>query len=194
MENGNNRQSKSSHSTENLIKSQDRILRYIHEQNKRPEVVITEVEEFLKAYKAGEEIITPEAQKMTLTTTKTKKGWLGRPKKIIESNNFCDAIGEAITNYQVGKELSYPLKWEHAFTLLDLIQRARVFGVLRNAKQQQRHSEEEILRLKEELDNLKRQYDEVSKENKMMHNIVDANTDDKNKGKGNTVVGDVGFY
>jgi hypothetical protein len=193
MENGNNKQPTSSSGAEDFLRSQEHLLRQLREQNRRPEVVISEVEEFLKAYKSGEEIITQEAQNLTATTTDYKKGWFGRQKKIVESHNFCDAIGEAIAQYQLAKELNYQLKWEKAYALLDLIQRARVFGVLRNLKQQQRHSEEETLRLREELDNLKRQYDEVIEENKIMHNVVDANTDNKSKRKGNTEVGDVGF-
>src|SRR4030066_2476985 len=161
MENGNKRQSESSNSTENLTKSQEELMRYVREENRRPEVVLTEAEEFLKSYKAGKEIITKEARNLTATTTVYKKGLFGRQKKVVKTRPFSDAIGEAFAQYQLAKELNYQYRWQKAYELVDLVQRARVFGVVLSAKQQQRKSEVEILRLKEELDNLKRRYDEV---------------------------------
>jgi hypothetical protein len=193
MENGNSRQQKSSDSKETALTHYERLMRYIKEQNKKPDVVIAEVEEFLKAYKAGEQIITAESRTMTVTTTTFKKGWFGGLKKVKETTNFCDALGDAIASYQASKELDYYLKWEHAYTLLSFIQRARTFGVILNAKQQQQDYEQEIQRLKEQIDNLKKLNDKLIAENKILHGIANGKANYKTKGKGDTEIGDVDF-
>jgi hypothetical protein len=171
----------------------ERFKQYLEESNKKNDVVILEVEEFLKAYKANEEIITPYAKTMTLTVTKVEKGWLGRPRTVTYKSNFCDALGNAIAAYQGAKELNYMLKWEHAYKLLDLVQRGRVFGAIRNAKQQQQNYEQEILRLKEQIENLKKLNDKLIAENKILHGLADVKTNSKAKGKGDGEIGDVGF-
>jgi hypothetical protein len=192
MENGDNRQPTSSNSQENSLTRNQRFLQYLDAQNRKNDVVIAEVEEFLKAYKAGEEIITSEAQNMIATITETKQGLFGRQKTVTYKKDFRDAIGGAIAAYQASTEINYKLKWEQAFELLDLIQRARVFGAIRNAKQQQQHFEEENLRLKEQVANLKKLNDKLLEENKLLHGLVDQKIKD-NKGKDNKMVGDVGY-
>jgi hypothetical protein len=164
-------------------------MRYIKEQNKKPDVVIAEVDEFLKAYKDGEQIITAEAKTMTVTTTTFKKGWFGRLKKVNATTNFCDALGDAIASYQASKEIDYYLNWGRAYQLLSLIQRARTFGVILNATQRQQNYEQEIQRLKEQIDNLKKLNGKLITENKILHGIANGKT----KGKGDTEIGDVGF-
>jgi hypothetical protein len=72
---------------------------------------------------------------------------------------------------------------------VNLVEKGRVFGAIRNAKQQQHNYEQEILRLKEQIENLKKLNDKLIAENKLLHGIAD----EKTKGKGGTEIGDVGF-
>jgi|WetSurMetagenome_2_1015567.scaffolds.fasta_scaffold376680_2 hypothetical protein len=172
MENGDNRQPKSGNSQENGLNPYYRLLQYVNEQNKRTDVVIAEVEEFLKAYKDGNIILTPEAQKLTTTTTEYRKRWIGISKKVVTSKAFCDSIGAAIAAYQVSKELNYQLKWENAYTLLDLIQRARAFGAVKDKNQQEKDYLTEIEQLKQRADSLQKLNNKLVAENKRLHNLV----------------------
>ena len=81
MENGDNKQPKSSNSTENGLTSYQQLLQSVMEKNKRTEVVINEVEAFLKAYNERSIVITPEARTFIVTFRESKKGFLGREKK-----------------------------------------------------------------------------------------------------------------
>lgn len=192
MENGDNQQPKSSDSKETDMTTYRRFSQFLRSNN-RAEVVLSEVEEFLKAYKTGEEKIDiMKAKELTATSTDVEKGWLGRPKKVIRRQIFSDALGSAIAAYQASKELNYNLMWEQAYSLLDLVQRGRVFGAIRNAKQQRQNYEQEVIRLKEQIENLEKLNDKLIAENKLLHGIADAKTGQKNNGKGDTEIGDVG--
>jgi hypothetical protein len=147
------------------------------------------VEEFLNNYKSGEEKIdTVRAKDLTVTTTIIEKNWLGRPKQVAHKTFFSDALGGAIASYQASKEVGYNFRWEAAYKLLDLVQKGRVFGAIRNAKQQRQNYEQEIARLKEQVESLKTLNDKLLAENKLLHGIADTKTKDK----GDTEIGDVG--
>ncbi len=102
----------------------------------------------------------------------SKKGWLGTQKKAINQKNFCDAIGASIAGYQVSKELSYRLKWENAYILLDLIQRARVFGVVKDKTQQERDYLGEIEQLKQRVNSLQKLNNKLVLENKRLRSLL----------------------
>ena len=96
-------------------------------------------------------------------------------KRVVTKNNYCDAIGGAITAYQVSKELNYHLKWEHAYELLDLIQRGKVYGVIKDKEKQERDYQSEIEQLKQRLDSSEKLIDKLAKENKMLRNLFPEN-------------------
>jgi hypothetical protein len=124
--------------------------------------------------------LSPEARKMTWTA-EIGKIFLGRPKKM--QRCLPDIIGCAIAVYQHNKDVSPRLRFESASELLDLIQRARAFRVIRNPKQQARAYEQEIEQLKEQINSLTDLNKKLALENKRLHNLVDN--------RGDTQVGDV---
>lgn len=146
----------------------------------RSSVVITEVEDFIKRFSNGDLVLAPEARKLTWTA-ELGKNFLGRPKKI--TRELPDIIGCAIAHYQHSKDISPPLQFQSASDLLDLIQRARAFGVIRNPKQQARAYEQEIEQLKERINSLSELNKKLKLENKTLHNLVDS--------RGGTQVGDI---
>ncbi len=172
MENGDNKQPKSSNSKENGLTPYQQLLQSVIEKNQRTEVVINEVEVFLKAYNERSIVITPEARTFVVTFKENKKGFLGREKIVVTKNNYCDAIGGAITAYQVSKELNYRLKWDNAYELLDLIQRGKVYGVIKDKEKQERDYQAEIDQLKQRLDSLQKLNDKLVIENKRLHNLI----------------------
>lgn len=148
--------------------------------------VITEVEDFIKRWTSGELIFTPETRKMAITYD-VGKNFLGMTKK--RTINLPNEIGYAITDYQLQKDLGNPrAKLEMAYNVLALIQRARAFNLIRDAKQQAREYEQEIEQLKERVNNLLKLNNELVLENKRLHNLVP----NAKKGKGDTEVGEVG--
>lgn len=184
MEDGNNRKPTSSNSKETIATL----------FKPRPSVVITEVEEFLKRYRSGEEVLTSKAEILETTFTTTKKNWLGREVKVQDTKAYCSALGYEIAIYLATKDAHPSGVWEEAYNLLDLIERARAFGALLNAKQQAFHYEQEIERLKEQVDNLRKLNKDLATENKRLGNLLpDEIKKGKNNGLGDTEVGDVGF-
>jgi hypothetical protein len=146
-------------------------------------VVIAEVEDFIKKFSGGELVLSSEARTMTWST-RIGKNFLGLQRKIKKS--FPDAFGYTIANYQIDRELSPSLRLKSAYDLLDLIQRARAWGVIKNVKQQAFAYEQEIEKLKEQIANLKSLNEKLTVENKRLHNPVPEKRNNKN-----TQVGDV---
>ena len=151
----------------------------------RPSVVIAEVEDFIKHYDSGELVLTLEAKKMTFIED-LGRNFLGLPKK--RKRPFPDCLAHAMTAYKLDKDIKPRSRLESAYDLLDLIQRGRAYGIIRDPKQQAIAYEQEIERLKEQIGNLKNLNDKLTMENKRLHNLVP----NKTKGQGDTEIGDVG--
>lgn len=148
----------------------------------RLSVVVTEVEDFIKRFTSGELVLLPEAKMMIVTTTEGKN-FLGRQKKI--KRNLNDLLGHAIAKYQHDKDVNPLNHLGSAYTVLDLIQRAHAYGVIRDVKQQSMAYEQEIERLKEQLYACMALNKKLTQENKRLHNLL------PNAKKGNTEVGDI---
>jgi hypothetical protein len=146
--------------------------------------VIAEVEDFIKRFDNGILVLSSEGKKATYWIA-TEKNWLGRFKK--QKQSLPDAIGVAVATYQKHKDMEPRLQLVKAYDLLDIIQVARAHGFVINLKQQARDYEQEIERLKEQIDNLKTLNDKLIAENKRLHNLVP----DRTKGRGDTEIGDV---
>jgi len=154
----------------------DQFLHYMAGHNNNNEVVLNEVEEFLDAYKSDSIVFTAKAQELIITITEKKKGLLGGVKDVIKQKPFCDALSSAITDYQSYKEINYELKWTHAFNLLDLVQRGKVFGAIKNKVQQETDYANEIESLNQKIDNLQKLNNKLLKENKQLHNLASHDT------------------
>lgn len=148
----------------------------------RISVVLTEVEDFITRFKNGELVLTPESKTMTITYEEGKN-WRGKPKTVTKS--YCDRLGLAIAKYQYEKDISSQTRLSAAYELLDLIQRARAFGVIRDVKQQVFQYEQQIEQLKEQITPLRTLNTKLTEENKYLHNLL------PNAKKGKTEVGDV---
>jgi hypothetical protein len=148
----------------------------------RLSVVVAEVEDFIKRFTSGELVLLPEAKTMIVTATEGKN-FLGRPKKI--TRNFNDLLGHAIAEYQLQKDVNPRIRLDSAYTVLDLIQRAHAYGVIRDTKQQAMAYEQEIERLKEQLHACRTLNNKLTQENKTLHNLL------PNAKKDDTEVGDV---
>ncbi len=153
-------------------------------------VVIAEVEDFIKRWKSGELILTPEIRNATVTSEEGKN-FLGMTKK--RTVNLPNEIGYAVATYQLQKDLKNPRETlQIAYEVLALIQRARAFGFISDPKQQAKEYEQEIERLKKQVDNLKTLNEKLTIENKRLHNLL-PNKPNKTKGKGDTEIGEVGL-
>ena len=135
---------------------------------KRQSVVILEVEDFIKRFNKGELVLSPEAKSMIMSTP-DGKNFLGRPKK--KSKSLPDLLGWAIGAYQLHKDNS-PYQLERAYEVLDIIERCRAFGFIRDAKQQAVHYEQEIEQLKQQLASLRELNNKLTLENKRLHNLL----------------------
>lgn len=135
---------------------------------KRKSVVISEVEDFIKRFDKGELVLSPEAKNMAIFKP-DGKNFLGRPKT--KSRSVPDALGWAIGAYQMNKDNS-PYKLEYAYELLDIIERCRAFGFVRDTKQQAIRYEQDIEQLKQQLASLRDLNSKLTLENKRLHNLV----------------------
>jgi hypothetical protein len=140
----------------------------------RPSVVIIEVEDFIKRFTNGELVLSPEAKNMTWTAP-IGKNFLGRPKNV--TKRLPDIIGWAVATYQLNKDAIPRSRLESAYELLDLRQRARAFGLIKNPQQQTRDYEQEIKQLKEQIASLRALNDKLTKENKRLHNLLPIGND-----------------
>lgn len=149
--------------------------------------VIAEVEDFIKRWNSGELVFTPEAKKMTITSI-VGKNFLGMTKK--RTVNLPNEIGYAIATYQLHKDLGNRVAiLDMAYGVLALIQKARVFGIIKDTKQQAKDYEQEIEQLKQQVRSLRELNEKLVKENKYLHNLMPSKT----KGKGDTEIGEVGI-
>jgi hypothetical protein len=146
-------------------------------------VVVTEVDDFIKHWTSGELIFTPETQNMTITF-KIGKNFLGMIKK--HTVNLPNEIGRAVATYQFHKDFRNPqATLESAYHVLVLVQKARAFGLIRDPKQQTREYEQEIEQLKERVNSLTELNNKLALENKRLHNLLGGNS------RGGAEVGDV---
>jgi hypothetical protein len=148
----------------------------------RNSIIISEVEEFITRFKNEELVLSPESKTMTATFDEGKN-WLGKPKRVTKP--YCDVLGMVIARYQFQKDLDSYNQFTEAYRLLDLIQRARAFGIVRDAKKQAIQYEQQIEQLKEQLANLRTLNAKLVEENKYLHNLLPKER------KGKTEVGDV---
>jgi hypothetical protein len=148
-------------------------------------VIIAEVDDFVRRFSSGELILVPEARKMIWQGTFGEKNFLGRPKLL--KKPLPDMLGYCIAIYQLAQTSNGShLVLEKAYELLDLVQRIRAYGFIRNPQQQARNYEEEIEQLKERVNSLAELNKRLVLENKRLHNLVDNNN------KGGAEVGEVG--
>jgi hypothetical protein len=145
-------------------------------------VVITEVEDFIRDFENGTQVVSPKGNKMKYWI-QVGTYWFGIPKKKYQS--FPDALGNAIADYQKFKEMKSELQLQSAFHLLDLIQLARAHHLLEDAKQETRNYLQEIEQLKKELADCRKLNNKLAQENKILHNLLPPSK------KGKTQVGDV---
>ena len=149
-------------------------------------VVIDEVEDFIKRFTARELVLLPQAQTMLVTFSEGEKDLSGRLKN--KKGYLNDLLGHAIAEYQRCKDFALPNRYDSAFAVFELIQRAHAYGVIRDVKQQTIAYEQEIERLKKQLDDCMTLNQKMALENKRLHNLV-PNFDSR---KGKTEVGNVG--
>jgi hypothetical protein len=91
---------------------------------------ITEVEDFIKSLHDGDIVILPEAKKLVFNEV-IGKTTLGRPKKVRKS--LADALAYAMAVYQAYRDVYPPsLVIQKAYECLDLIERCRTHGVIKN--------------------------------------------------------------
>lgn len=148
-------------------------------------VVITEVEDFIKRYHSGDLILTPEATKMVMIVPHGKN-ILRMTRKV--HRNFPDSLAHMIATYQLDKDHNPRDQVIIAYDLLDVIERGRAWGIIRDQKQQARAYEQEIEQLKERVNILIELNKKLASENKMFHNLLPKAKIPKGK---NSEVGDV---
>jgi len=179
MENGDSRKQTSGNSEEIGIAKKSKTA--------QSSTIIQEADDFTHKWTNGEIIVNYERAKSLEITKEEGKNFCGRPKK--RKYPFCNNIGTSIANYQFQRDIGTQIeRYEAAFDLMALVHRGWAFNALKDAKQQQRDYEQEIERLNERIDTLRKLNDKLVAENKRLHNLLpDAVT----KGKGDTEVGDV---
>lgn len=171
MEDGNNKRRESDHSTQAKV-------------NDSP-TVFGQVEDFIKRFHDGDISIAPEAN--TLQFKIPAGAFMGTTSNEIRS--YADILGWAIGAYQYYKDNPHLVgkRQECAYHLLDLIERGRAFGIIKNLNLTNRVKtlELENSQLKEQLANLKLLNAQLAKQNEDLHKYFpDA---DKRSGE----VGDV---
>jgi hypothetical protein len=150
--------------------------------------IIQEADDFTHKWTNGEIIVNYERAKSLEITMEEGKNFWGRPKK--RKYPFCNNIGTLIANYQFQRDIgTLTGRYQAALDLMALVHRGWAFNALKDAKQQQRDYEQEIERLKEQIDTLRKLNDKFVTENKRLRNLLpNAVTN----GKGDTEVSDVG--
>jgi hypothetical protein len=118
--------------------------------------VIAEVKDFIKQFHDGDLIITPEDRNFEMTyPEKSALGLTSAYRK-----NFADSLGWAIAAYQLQKDVSPKTGLEIAYELLDLVEQARAFGIikpqkltnqLKECQEQNQHPKERVDKLEKEV-------------------------------------------
>jgi len=159
-------------SSDKNVENNLHIFRQVIDQDKLSEDVIVEVDEFLKAYDAGQITTSPKAIALNVIPKNSKND--SRKDRF-----YCSELGSSIALYKATKEFNRQVRWESAFKLLELIHQGRAFGVFVDKRQSMQKLEEENAALKERVTNLKSLNDQLSqrvvkleKENKMLHNLT----------------------
>lgn len=178
MENGDNGKQTSRNSEETIAKETP---------TAQPSPIIQEADDFTHKWTTGEIIVDYEmAKTLRFTTQRDETNFLGRPKKHTES--FCNVIGYQVAHYQLTRDTGTMRdRYDAAFELMALVQRARAFNAFKDATKQQRDYEQEIESLKERINNLLKLNNELALDNKRLHNLLP----NAPKGKGDTEVGEV---
>jgi len=133
--------------------------------------VFDEVEDFVKRFHDGDIIITPKAKTLQLEI----------PSKTLmedgayEIRTYTDMLGWAIAAYQYYRdtpELGRQL--ECAYHLLDLIERGRAYGVIKNLNLTNKLKEyqEQNSQLKEEKDKLQKENQRLKQLNEELHKTL----------------------
>lgn len=150
--------------------------------------IIQEADDFTHKWTNGEITVNYEkAKSLTITMEEGKNFW-GRPKKRVHP--FCNDIGTLIARYQVQRDIgTLQEQYIAAFDLMNLVHRGWAFNALKDAKDQQRDYEQEIERLKEQIDTLRKLNDKLAIENKRLRNLLPNAVKKEKEG---TEVGDVG--
>src|SRR4030067_1999526 len=104
--------------------------------------MIREADLFVRQWTSGEITVNFERAKDLQITSQEEKNFWGRPKK--RKKPFCNDLGVLISEYQLCRDVGTPeRRYQSAFELLSLVNRAYAFGAIKNVKQQQRDYEQE---------------------------------------------------
>jgi len=133
--------------------------------------VIAEVEDFIKRFHDGDITITPNAMKMKLKMP--SKSFMGVERS--EIRTYTDMLGWAIAAYQYyrdNKALGRQL--ECAYHLLDIIERGRTYGVIKNLNLTSKleKCQKESNQLKEENDKLQKENQRLRQLNEELHKTL----------------------
>jgi len=135
--------------------------------------VIAEVEDFIKRVHDGDLVISPKAAQMVMILPTGKKRLLGLTSK--RKRNLADLLGWAMAAYQFRKDVdSLPSQLQIAYEFLDMIERARAYGVIieQNLTNKLKGCVEQNKRLKDNQQKLGTQISKLKKENKELHKAL----------------------
>jgi hypothetical protein len=154
----------------------------------QPSTIIQEADDFTDKWMNGEIVVNYERAKFLESTTEDGKNFWGRPKKT--KQQFCNDLGFLIARYQLHSDRKTTVEcYGVAFELMVLVHKGWAYGALKDAKEQKRDYEQEIERLKEQNDALRKLNDRLATENRRLRNLF---PDATNKKKGDAEIGDVG--
>lgn len=189
MENGNNRQRKSSNSEETTVKTK--------RQMKKTSDAINRADDYCKRIRNGELVITSEAENISLSILEGTDRF-GRPKKQEHSLTFL--IAKRMTEYQsirdtvpirtprhITPDPQFRVTMEHvrritdyqlehsALDLLEMIDQANTHGVLKeeNLRNKLKEYQNENSRLEEENDKLQKECQRLKELNEALHKNLD---------------------
>lgn len=137
--------------------------------------VIAEVEDFIKRVHDGDLVISPKAAQMVMILPTGKKRLLGLTSK--RKRNLADLLGWAMAAYQFRKDVdSLPSQLQIAYELLDMIERARAYGVIieKNLTNKLKGCLEQNKRLKDKQQKLETELLKLTKENVELHKALDT--------------------
>jgi hypothetical protein len=147
-------------------------MKSLRQKAKKQNVVIEQVENFIKQLHSGDIAISPKAQELNLEIQ--KKGRFGLTKKEI-TGSLADLLARAIARYQLLANLPLRAKERAAFELLDYIERARTHGVIlpNNLIKKLEECQEQNNQLKEEKDKLQKELIRLEQLNEELHKTID---------------------
>jgi transcriptional regulator with PAS, ATPase and Fis domain len=167
MENGSAGQRTNSHSK----KIADEVMRAMEKESS----VIVQVEDFIKRIHDGDLVVTDEAKTLTLNLQVDKVMGIRSMKCL---GTLADLLGKAMACYQFhrdDKSVFSVIRTESAYDLLNLIERARAYNVIKevNVTNKLTECQEQNQRLKDNQQKLETEILRLKRENEELHKALD---------------------